>query len=223
MMAGMNGGQCAYAMIREDLVSGRIRPGEKLMPQRLATRYGFSSAVLREALLKLSAEGFVENLPQRGFRSVSIDADTVWEIAHYRVLIEAEGARLSILRGDMKWEANLTAAHHLLSHLEEVMRGQDHSMEQLRYWSGCDRAFHEALIAACGSRRLIGQFRISFDQFKQHVIARDPTLGYRGEELVAEHADILQTALDRDPAACAAALRKHFDTYRRFSSRTIDW
>lgn len=161
MMAGMNGGQCAYAMIREDLVSGRIRPGEKLMPQRLATRYGFSSAVLREALLKLSAEGFVENLPQRGFRSVSIDADTVWEIAHYRVLIEAEGARLSILRGDMKWEANLTAAHHLLSHLEEVMRGQDHSMEQLRYWSGCDRAFHEALIAACGSRRLIGQFRIS--------------------------------------------------------------
>lgn len=40
---------------------------------------------------------------------------------------------------------------------------------------------------------------------------------------VAEHADILQTALDRDPAACAAALRKHFDTHRRFSSRTIDW
>jgi DNA-binding GntR family transcriptional regulator len=213
--AGHSEAMGVYVRLRETLVAGGVAPGEKLMPRRLAPHYAASAATVREALLRLAAEGFVDSAPQRGFSAVIPSAGTVWEIAHFRVMLEAEGARLSIERGGMEWEANLTAAHHRLSHLEARMRGEAIEPAQLRFWSGCDRAFHEALIADCGSRRLIAQHRTVFDQFKQHVIARDPLLGFRGVELVREHSDILRSALERDASACAAALRRHFEAYRR--------
>ncbi|MEX2520524.1 MAG: GntR family transcriptional regulator [Paracoccaceae bacterium] len=212
-----------YERLREDIVAGLLAPGQKIKPKQYAPRYAASAAAIREALLRLAAEGFVESAPQRGFRTLKPSAESVWEIAHFRILIESEGARLSILNGGVDWEANLTAAHHRLSHLEARMRGEALNREQLRYWSGCDQIFHVALIAACGSNRILDQHRAIFDQFKQHVIVQDPLLGYRGEDLVEEHGAILTAALDRDPAACAAALRSHFETYRRFSDATMTW
>ena len=212
-MAALSG--AVYARLRDEIVAGAVAPGAKLMPQRLALRYAASAAAIREALIRLAAEGFIESLPQRGFRAARTGPDVIWEIAHFRVLIETEGARLSIARGGMEWEANLTAAHHRLAHLERRMRGESLDAAQLRLWSASDRAFHEALIGACGSARLLAQHRLAFDQFKQHVIALDPTLGFRGAELLQEHADILKAALVRDAEGCADALRRHFDTYRR--------
>ncbi|MEM7545595.1 MAG: GntR family transcriptional regulator [Pseudomonadota bacterium] len=210
-----------YQRLRTDLVSGVLPPGGKLKPQILAHGYAASPAALREALLRLASEGFVTSAPQRGFSAARPNPETVWEIAHFRILIETEGARLSILHGDVRWEANLLAAHHRLSHLEGHLRGGKEIEENLRLWSSYDRAFHEALIGACGSDLLKDQHRISFDRFKQHVIAQDATLGFRGEELVREHGDILTSALDRDPLACAKALRLHFETYKRFSDAVI--
>lgn len=212
-----------YARLREDLLAGFVPPGGKLMPRMLAPRYAASAATLREALLRLAAEGFVESAPQRGFRAILPDSGSIWEVSHYRVMLESEGARLSIRNGGVEWEANLTAAHHRLSHLEGRMRDEEIDEATLRFWSGCDRVFHEALIAACGSRRLLAEHRKIFDQFKLHVQARDRTLGYRGVNLVREHSDILETALDRDPAACAAALVRHFAAYRCFSDSPADW
>ena len=212
-MAALSG--AVYARLRDEIVAGAVAPGAKLMPQRLALRYAASAAAIREALIRLAAEGFIESLPQRGFRAARTGPDVIWEIAHFRILIETEGARLSIARGGMEWEANLTAAHHRLAHLESRMRGESLDAAQLRLWSASDRAFHEALIGACGSARLLAQHRLAFDQFKQHVIALDPTLGFRGAELLQEHADILKAALAREAEGCAAALRRHFDTYRR--------
>lgn len=223
MQEGAGPPRGVYGALRSDLVSGRWQAGEKLMPRLLAPGYHCAPGVLREALLRLASEGFVENAVQRGFRVVSPTPNSVWEIAHFRVLVETEGARLSIRNGDVTWEANLTAAHHRLTHLELRLRGTEASPEKTQLWSGYDRAFHEALIAACGSSLLKAQHRAAFDRFKQHVIAQDTTLGYRGEELVQEHTGILAAALDRDPDACAQALRRHFETFRRFSDAPMAW
>lgn len=211
----MTGTGALYARLREDLVTGFFAPGARLQPRLLAPRYAASAAALREALIRLAAEGFADLLPQRGFRAAVPTPDTVWDIAHFRIVLEAEAARLAMDRGGVEWEANLTAAHRRLEHLEARMRGEPLDAAWLRLWSASDRAFHEALIGACGSRLLLDQHRIVFDRFKQHVVARDATLGYRGAALVREHADILEAALRRDPAACAAALGRHFETYRR--------
>lgn len=211
-----------YRRLREDLVAGAFPPGGKLMPLRLRQRYAASPSSVREALLRLAAEGFVRSSPQRGFRAVAPTPESVWEIVCFRLLIETEGARLSILHGDMAWEANLTAAHHRLSHLESRMRGEALTPARLKLWSGCDRTFHEALIAACGSALLKSHHLLIFDRYKQHVIAQDPTLGYRGRELVREHRDILASALDRDAAACADALRRHFEAQRPFSEAGME-
>lgn len=203
-----------YSRLRRDLTTGAFGPGEKIRPHHVAPRYAVTPAALREALLRLAAEGFVERHEQRGFRNVRTSRETTWEIVHYRVLLEAEGARLSIARGGVEWEANLAAAHHRLSHLEARMRDMADAERPLHLWAAYDRQFHEALLAACGSDVLMAQQRVAFDRFKQHVIAEDRSLGYRGLALIDEHAAILKSALARDAAACAEALWGHFEPYR---------
>ncbi|MEM8751337.1 MAG: GntR family transcriptional regulator [Pseudomonadota bacterium] len=210
-----------YEALRGDLARGRFAPGGRLAPKALAARYDCTPGVAREALIRLAAEGFVDSAAQRGFRAVRPTPASVWEIAHFRILIETEGARLSILHGDMAWEANLTGAHSRLTHMERRLRGRAPAGEDRRLWSAYDRAFHEALIEACGSTLLRARHHEIYDRFKQHVIAQDPTLGFRGEALVREHTDILDAALARDPVACAAALQRHFEIYRRFSDQPM--
>lgn len=217
-----SGETALYARLREDLVRGKLDPGTKLKPKLLVADYPASTAALREVLLRLAAEGFVTSQPQRGFRVVTPTPSSIWEIAHFRILLEKEGARLSIIKGDVGWEANLTAAHHRLSHLEARMRGAADLSDQLRLWSRYDRDFHEALIGACGSALLKAQHRAAFDRFKQHVITQDASLGFRGEALIEEHDAILTSALARDAAACNAAIQRHFETYRRFTDHVME-
>src|SRR5690606_14410544 len=123
-----------YDRIRDDLIAGGFVPGKKLMPQRLAPRYGASPGTLREALLRLAAEGFVDSAEQRGFRSVAPSQDTLWEIANFRILLETEGARLSIENGDVAWEEKLAAAHRRLSDLEREMGRPEATPDQLGFW-----------------------------------------------------------------------------------------
>ena len=77
-----------YEMIREDIVSGRLGPNERLKVAELAERYETSTNPVREALQQLRGEGFVLMEPNRGARVRPIDADFVRDIIEIEVLIE---------------------------------------------------------------------------------------------------------------------------------------
>ena len=203
-----------YEALLADLRSRVWSADSRLKTTDLAQRYGAASGAVREALIRLSAEGFVVNFPQRGFRTIAGSEQSIWEQANFRVAIEVEAARLSIERGDLAWEANLSAAHHRLSHLEaRLPKLGAYDDETLKLWSDADLAFHEALIAACGSSVLITQQRYAFIRFRLHLTSIAEHWGFRGAALVQEHAAILDAALNRDADACAAAIRAHFDYY----------
>src|SRR4051794_13023573 len=67
----------AYERIRELVLSGSVAPGAKLGQVELAEQLGISRTPVREALRRLSAEGLVEALPNRGFRTADLGLEAV--------------------------------------------------------------------------------------------------------------------------------------------------
>lgn len=204
----------AYETILRDLVEKAWPVDARLKPAELTERYQMAPGVLREALIRLSAKGFVLNYPQRGFRTIKGTTRSVSEHAQLRVLIEIEAARLAIERGDLEWEANLAASHHRLSHLETRLgRMENPSLDELRIWTEAELGFHGALIAACDSSVLLQAQRDAFIRFRLHLVSVYSGWGFRGAESVREHEAILTAALSRDAEACAAAIRTHFEHF----------
>jgi DNA-binding GntR family transcriptional regulator len=208
-----------YENLRENLIWGRWTPGEKLKPQYLKTALDCSSSVMREALIRLAGEGFVHFEEQRGFSAIVPTEQSLTELRNLRILLETEGARLSIENGALEWEAELTAAHHRLAHLEEKMRNESDISGFIKVWSHYDWAFHEAFMAACGSQHLQQMHKTVYDKFRLHVISELRDFGYRGEITIHEHNDILESALRRDLDACQQAIERHLKIYRQRQAR----
>ncbi len=204
----------AYEILRDGLIWGRWKPGEKLKPQHLKTEISTTSSALREALIRLAGEGFVTFEEQRGFSTIRPTPSSFLELRHLRVLLELDAARLSVERGNLEWETNLSAAHHRLIFLEDKMRSSDDLRSYIKWWSRYDGQFHEALIAACGSELLKQQFRSIYDKYRLHAVTELRTFGFRGETTTREHNDIVTAALDRDADACTAAIERHVTVYR---------
>ena len=108
-----------YEGLRLRVTSGGLTPNTKLKPSVLRHDYNCSASTIREALFRLSTVGLVSFQEQRGFR-VPIPTDQAQhELTHLRILLECEGACLSLRQGGIDWESQLTAAHHKLSHIEK--------------------------------------------------------------------------------------------------------
>src|SRR5262249_1863934 len=109
---------------------------------------------VREALARLTAEGFTEMEGHRGYRVAPVSSADLWDIQRNRQMLEAEALRLSILHGDEHWEARLVSAHHLLAHMDRERSDLPTAVDD--QWELRHNAFHEALIAACQSKVLLG-------------------------------------------------------------------
>ncbi len=204
-----------YEVLRDGLIWGRWQPGEKLKPMYLKSALECSSSVLREALIRLGSEGFVQFEEQRGFSVILPTKQSMLELRNLRLLLEVEGARLSIKNGGVEWEVELSAAHSRLVHLEERMRCEEDICNFIKIWSRHDLEFHAALIASCGSQHLQQIHKATYDKYRLHVISELRNYGFRAGTTIDEHDDILTSALDRDFKSCKKAIETHLTIYRK--------
>lgn len=199
-----------YDDLHARLVSAGFSPGERLKPTDLQGEYACSANRLREVLLRLSKVGLVEFEMQRGFRASASTPAIRSDVTRFRILLETEGATLSIRNGGTDWEANLTAAHARLSHIETRLIREIPDSGDLRLWNGAEQAFHMTLIAACNSPMLIESYRDVYARFRQQNVAIKRDFGedyFRS--IIREHQGILDAALARDPDAMAQAIYDH--------------
>jgi DNA-binding GntR family transcriptional regulator len=134
----------AYLALRRDIVSGEIKPGEKLVEVVLADRYGVSRTPIREALRRLEQDDLV----QRDGRRVRVRQhrpDEIMDIYEVRILLEEAAARAASLHRTSLEVSLLTRAF-------EAMRGvspDDPDGRERASW-----AFHELVWSASHSRTL---------------------------------------------------------------------
>jgi DNA-binding GntR family transcriptional regulator len=199
-------GERVWRRIRSDILFGKLAPGHKLKLEQLKGEYGISVSALREVLNRLSSEKLVIAEGQRGFEVSLVSVKDLKEIAALRLLLERHALEQSFAAGDMEWEAQVVAAHHKLALMEERMRAGE--LREVEVWKLYDWQFHQALIAACGSRTLMETHGAVFDKYLRYQML---ALGFRGNIAADEHRTLLDCALKRDAAKAAAVLEAHIN------------
>lgn len=197
-------GEQTYRRLRADIVFGRLPPAGRLRLDALRARYDVSIATLREALPRLVTEGLILFEPARGFEVAPVSARDLTEIAEMRALLECHAIGAAFARGDLDWEAGVVAAHHKLSRMEARMLAGDRSVSEA--WKACDRAFHQALISACGAPELLAAYDRIFDRFLRYQVL---LVMFRGKVAAEEHDDLRDCALSRDSDRARAILTRH--------------
>lgn len=209
----------AHAAIRRDIVSGRLAPGTRLRIARLTDDYAIGASPLREALSRLSAEFLVTVEGQRGFAVAPISAQDLRDISQTRCDMECEALRRAIASGDDDWEAGIVAAYYALEkawprRLADPETTQDE-------WEDRNRAFHEALVAACDSTWLRRFRDILYAQHERYRrLSRLHPDAPR--DVQAEHRAIKAAVLARDTDRACAATKFHLDRTTRAVLAAID-
>jgi DNA-binding FadR family transcriptional regulator len=205
--------------VKEAMLAGRLRPGDRLLPEReLAVALGVSRPVLREALRGLAQLGLVETRQGSGsvirrpspemLRDVftftlAADAGAVEDVMQARIAIECQAIRLASLRAG---PAELAAVR---SALEDILATVDDAEAGGR----ADAAFHAALVAASASPTLIAMHdTLSELLLASHVARRRETMTTARirDSLAEAHRAVFAALMARDPDRADATLRAHF-------------
>ncbi len=199
-----------YEDLQRRLMTAAFKPGERLKPADLQGAYGCSANTVRDVLLRLSKVGLVDFEIQRGFRARATSPERRRDVAKFRILLETEGATQSIMNGGLEWEAELSAAHHKLRHVEQRMALGDNVEQEMSVWSDAERAFHETLISCCDSPLLRETYANIYVQFRQQMVSQKRDFGSNYfQAITREHQAIVDAALARDADACRKAIYDH--------------
>lgn len=140
--------EIVFESIREAIINGTLKQGERLMETQLAEELGVSRTPVREAIRKLELEGLVVMLPRKGAYVAGIMPQDVADILEIRAVLEGLAAKLAAERisaeelQELKDEVLLIEASLAADNIEEAIEA--------------DTKFHRNLIAASKNSRLIG-------------------------------------------------------------------
>ena len=205
--AGRNLAGGLATRLRNDIVSGVLAPGTKISIDELRANYGVSLSPMREALARLTAEGFVILEDKKGFSVAPVSRENCLEVARLQKLLETQALTESINRGDAHWEEALVAASHSLSRLERSGRKDGASVDA---WEQQHRRFHGALIAACGMP-LLQSMCASLHDFSARYRRLFLASHAFDAAVPAEHNDILQAAINHKPREACRLMTAHIE------------
>ena len=195
----------AAQVVGEEILSGRLQAGSRLHIRQLAEQTGIGPTPLREGLSRLRARGLVVAVEQRGFRVAEMSRADLEDILATRAALETEAIRLSIANGDDRWEAGIVASlHRLVRLLERAPRDARAVAGEL---DEVHKAFHTALIAACGSARMLDLHSVLHDQgfrYRHKLVASFDPLA-----IAEEHRELADIVLSRDADTAVKAYRGH--------------
>ncbi|RMH46640.1 MAG: GntR family transcriptional regulator [Alphaproteobacteria bacterium] len=193
--------QRAYLELRQQIITGRIAPGERLKVEVLKERLDTGASPVREALSLLTSDQLVERIDQRGFRAAQASRAQFEEILNLRCHLEELALRASLAKGDSAWEEELVLAHHYLTRADRA---------DLEAFEARHKAFHMGLIGACNSPILLRFCSQLYDLNVRYRYLAGTTASYRSRDVAAEHRAILDAAVSRDTERTVALLTEHY-------------
>jgi DNA-binding GntR family transcriptional regulator len=201
--------EAVHDALRAELLRGELIPGQKLRMVELAARFGVSQSVVREAVTRLAEQGLVVSTPQRGFRVRELSVEDIAHLTETRVEIESMAQRMSIERGDVRWETGVLAAHHILERTP-LTKGEDDATVS-ETWMVHHRDFHRALIAGCGNPRLETIAQSLWDSAQLYRRWYWALSDDHHRDITAEHRRLKEFALARDADSAVEVLTAHIE------------
>ena len=200
----------AQDLLRRDILSGTLAPGERLRTKDLQARYGLGLSPLRESLQRLSAEGMVVNDAQRGFAVAPVSVAELRDLTVARTALESTMLPMAMQLGGADWEGDIVAAFHRLSRTPPP--NDPAAMADASLWELRHRSFHHALVAGCGSPwllRLHGQLVDQSERYRKIRILHHLESQAQVRDVNAEHQAVMDAVLRRDAAQAVALMTQH--------------
>jgi DNA-binding GntR family transcriptional regulator len=162
-------------------------------------------SVVREALSRLVAEGWVEAQDRRGFRVAPVSIPELRDINISRIEIEKVALRQSITLGGPEWEDGVRRTYDNLNSVQRASPGDPGPL--FVTWTDLHQKFHAALLSACPAGWLLKFRDILFQKCERY---RFLSYSLASRDVEDEHRRIMETTLDRDIDAAIAALSDHY-------------
>lgn len=197
--------------VRELIVSGQLRPGDFIRQERIAEDLGLSATPVREGLLALRGEGFVQLRPRRGFVVAPLGASDIRDLFTAQALLAGELAARSAQRltdtqidelAALDQALNTAAADNDAARVEEL-----------------NHAFHRVVNLAAGSPKLAWVLSVTV-RFAPHRFFA--TIEGWPAASADDHHAILSALRARDSAAASDAMRLHIENAGRLLALHFD-
>ncbi len=201
-----------FNTLRKAILTGELKPGERLMEIHLANRLGVSRTPIREAIRKLELEGLVIMIPRRGAEVAQITEKSLKDVLEVRRALDALCVELACERITEEGKVKLREA---CSEFEKATKTGD-----VTAIAEADVALHDIIVEATGNARLIQlinnlseqMYRYRFEYIKDES---------RHEKLVEEHRMIYESIVGKDKEKAAKAAKLHIDNQEKSIIRQI--
>lgn len=198
--------------LRQAILTGELKPGERLMEIHLANKLGVSRTPIREAIRKLELEGLVTMIPRRGAEVAQITEKSMNDVLEVRQSLDALCVDLACDRFTAEGLAALKAAKEAF---EQSIQTKDS-----RKIAQADITFHDIIIQATGNQRLVQlvnnlaeqMYRYRFEYIKDSS---------QHDTLIEEHTNIYLSLVAKDKDAAAQAARTHIENQKKSIIRQI--
>lgn len=201
-----------FNTLRQAILTGELKPGERLMEIHLANRLGVSRTPIREAIRKLELEGLVTMIPRRGAEVSQITEKSMSDVLEVRRALDALCVELAC---DRITEEELEQLKQACERFEQAVKTKD-----TKKIAQADVALHDIIVQATGNRRLVQlvnnlseqMYRYRFEyikDFSQH------------ERLVEEHRIIYESIVKKDRETASKEAKLHIDNQKKAIIRQI--
>lgn len=203
-----------FNTLRQGILRGELKPGERLMEISLAKRLGVSRTPIREAIRMLELEGLVVMIPRRGAAVAQITKQDLEDVLEVRCSLEELAVELACTRITGNELQNL---HRALLDFEDACDNND-----ITTLAEKDVAFHDIIFESTGNQRLIQLLNNLREQMYRYRLEylKDKS---SHEKLLAEHKTIEKAIINHDIAAARQHIKEHIYNQVMFVSQRIDY
>ncbi len=195
-----------FNTLRKAILTGELKPGQRLMEIHLAKRLGVSRTPIREAIRKLELEGLVTMIPRRGAEVAQITEKSLKDVLEVRRALDALCAELACGRIAEEDKGRLAVA---CEEFEKATKTKDATII-----AKADVALHDIIVEATGNQRLVQlvnnlaeqMYRYRFEYIKDES---------QHEKLIEEHRMIYESIMEGNSAAAAEAAKVHIDNQEK--------
>lgn len=195
-----------FNTLRQAILTGELKPGERLMEIHLANKLGVSRTPIREAIRKLELEGLVTMIPRRGAEVAQITEKSMNDVLEVRRALDALCVELACERIT---EEDLGRLKQACDAFEAAVWTKD-----VKKVAKADVELHDIIVQATGNQRLIQLINNLSEQMYRYRFEYIKDISQH-QQLIDEHRMIYESIVKKDKEAASQAAHVHIDNQKK--------
>ncbi|SCG81772.1 putative HTH-type transcriptional regulator ydhC [Proteiniborus sp. DW1] len=198
--------EIVFESIREAIIDGKLKPGERVMEVQLAEKLGVSRTPVREAIRKLELEGLLIMEPRKGAYVADVSLKDLVDVLEVRSSLEGLAASLAATRAS---EEEIEVLKEKAAQFKECIEKND-----VQGMINKDTEFHEAILQAAKNKKLtsiIESLREQLQRFRVTYFTEYNMTTY----LASEHQKVLDAIESRDPDKANEYAQQHIENLEK--------